>query len=170
MLSVWVLALGTGCASLLMPSGPSDREIQAMIDRNHRNLVRLQADMFEEYVFNIMGPPQRLEGYSWGTVWLYRTAVTKGARTTLETDFTPLVFDRSGVLLGWGSDFLATHRHRHSSISKERQPCWREHERCARHMNLGGLGLRAREHRLGTQPGAYARRAEGRASGMIGAA
>src|SRR5688500_16746925 len=85
MLSAWVLALGMGCASLLMPSGPSDREIQAMIDRNNRNLVRLQADMFEEYVVNIMGRPQRLEGYSWGTVWLYRTALTKGARTTPET-------------------------------------------------------------------------------------
>jgi hypothetical protein len=153
-----------------MPSGPSDREIQAMIDRNHRNLVHLQADMFEEYVFNIMGPPQRLEGYAWGTVWLYRTAVTKGVQTTLATDFTPLVFDRSGLLLGWGSDFLATHQHRHSSIGGERQPCWRDQERYARRMNLGGLKLRAREHHLGTHPGAYDRRGEGRVSEMIGAA
>jgi hypothetical protein len=99
-----------------MPSGPSDREIQAMIERNTRHLLRLQADMFEEYVSDIMGPPQRLEGYPWGTVWFYRTAFTTGARTTPETDFTPLVFDRRGVLLGWGRDLLATYSQNQSSV------------------------------------------------------
>jgi hypothetical protein len=115
-----------GCAGLFMPSGPSEREIKAMIDRNNRNLLRLQTDMFEEYVFNIMGSPQRLEGYSWGTVWLYRTAITKGAQTTPETDFTPLVFDRRGILLGWGRDFLATQRYRQSSVGGEGRPLWRD--------------------------------------------
>jgi hypothetical protein len=113
---LWMVALCVGCDRLLMPSGPSDREIQAMIGQNTRNLVRLQADMFEEYVVDIMGPPQRVEGYPWGAVWLYRTALTKGARTTPETDFTPLVFDPRGVLLGWGSDFFATYRHREPSL------------------------------------------------------
>ena len=111
-LSIGMVACCVGCTSFLMPSGPSDREIRAIIDRNTRNLLRLQAGLFEEYVSDIMGPPQRVEGYSWGTVWLYRTALTKGARATAETDFTPLVFDRRGVLLGWGSDFLATYSHR----------------------------------------------------------
>src|SRR6266511_3110340 len=55
-----------GCASVFMPGGPSKREIQAMIERNNRNLLRLQAGMFEEYVSDIMGEPQRLEVYSWG--------------------------------------------------------------------------------------------------------
>ena len=111
-LSIGVVACCVGCTSFLMPSGPSDRELQAMIDRNTRNLLRLQIDLFEEYASDIMGPPQRVDGYSWGTVWFYRTALTKGARATPETDFTPLVFDRRGVLLGWGSDFLATYSHR----------------------------------------------------------
>jgi hypothetical protein len=92
-----------------MPSGPSDREIQAVIDRNTRNLPRLQAEMFEESVADVMGPPQRIDGYAWGTVWRYRTALTPHARGTLETDFTPLVFDRRGVLLGWGRNFWATY-------------------------------------------------------------
>jgi Protein of unknown function (DUF3192) len=109
LLSVWLLASGMGCESLLMPSGPSDRAIRAMVDRNNHNLLRLQAGMFEEYVNDIMGPPQRLEGYSWGIVWLYRTAWTKEARTTPKSDFTPLVFDRSGVLVGWGRDFFVTY-------------------------------------------------------------
>jgi hypothetical protein len=105
----WVVASGLGCEHLLMSSGPSARNIQALIDGNNRNLLRLQPDLFEEHVFDIMGPPQRVEGYPWGTVWLYRTALSTGVRTTPETDFTPLVFDRRRILLGWGRDFLATH-------------------------------------------------------------
>jgi hypothetical protein len=118
---VWMVALCVGCANLLMPSGPSDRDIQAMIDRNTRNLRHLQVDLFEEYVLDIMGPPQRLEGYPWGTVWLYRTALTKGVRTTPESDFTPLVFDRHGVLLGWGRDILATYSQRQPSVGGVRR-------------------------------------------------
>jgi hypothetical protein len=113
---VWVVALCVGCESFLMPSGPSDRELQATIERNARNLRRLQAGLFEEYVSDIMGPAQRVEGYSWGTAWLYRTALTHGVRAAPETDFTPLVFDRRGILLGWGRDFLATYSHRQASL------------------------------------------------------
>jgi hypothetical protein len=63
-----------------------------------------------------MGPPQRVEGYAWGTAWLYRTGLTKRARTTPETEFTPIVFDRRGVLLGWGRDVLATYSQRQPSL------------------------------------------------------
>jgi hypothetical protein len=115
-LSVWVAASCLGCASLIGDSAPSEREIQAMIERNTHQLLRLQAGLFEEYVLDIMGPPQRLEGYSWGTVWLYRTELTTHVRTTPERDFTPLVFDPRGVLVGWGSDFFATYRHREPSL------------------------------------------------------
>ena len=69
-----------------------------MIDRNTQKLVHLQAGMFAEYVSDMMGEPQRLEGYPWGTVWLYRTARTPGARGTPETDVTPLVFNQQGIL------------------------------------------------------------------------
>ena len=110
----WAVVSGLGCENLLLSSGPSARTIQALIDRNTRNLLRLQPDLFEEHVFDIMGPPQRVEGYPWGTVWLYRTALTTGVRTTPQTDFTPLVFDRRRILLGWGRDFLATHLDRGS--------------------------------------------------------
>ena len=98
-----------GCASIIMPGGPSDRQIRAMIERNNRNLLRLQVGMFQEYASDIMGEPQRLEVYSWGRAWLYRTAMTSGARGTPEADLTPLVFDQRGVLLGWGRDFLSDH-------------------------------------------------------------
>jgi hypothetical protein len=112
---IGVVTCSLGCTSLLMPSGSSDRELQAMIDRNTRNLSHLQVDLFEEYVSDIMGPPQRVEGYLWGTVWFYRTALTRGARATPETDYTPLVFDQRGVLLGWGRDILASYNSRRTS-------------------------------------------------------
>lgn len=122
LLLVWLVASGMGCESLLMPSGPSDRAMQAMVDRNNHNLLRLQAGMFEEYVNDIMGPPQRLEGYSWGIVWLYRTAWTKEARTTPQSAFTPLVFDRSGVLVGWGRAFFVTYSNAQSSAGGAVRP------------------------------------------------
>jgi hypothetical protein len=106
---ICVAASCVGCAGVIVPGGPSNREIRAMIDRNNRNLRRLQVGMFQEYVSDVMGEPQRLEVYSWGTAWLYRTAITNGARGTPETDLTPLVFDQRGVLLGWGRDFLSDH-------------------------------------------------------------
>jgi len=34
-----------------------------------------------------------------------------------ETDFTPLVFDRRGILLGWGRNFFATYSLRHASAA-----------------------------------------------------
>jgi hypothetical protein len=87
-----------------------------MIDRNNKHLLRLQVSMFEESVLEVMGPPQRLEGYPWGTVWLYRTGLTQKARVTPATDFTPLVFDRSGVLVGWGGAFLAAYNQRQPTV------------------------------------------------------
>jgi hypothetical protein len=126
-LRLWVLlglavASCLGCEGLLMSSGPNERNLQAIIDRNSRNLLRLQADLFEENVLDIMGPPQRVEGYPWGTVWLYRTALTKGTRITPETDFTPLIFDQRRILLGWGRDFWTTYRNRGPSIGKTVRP------------------------------------------------
>jgi hypothetical protein len=111
-LLIGLVACCVGCTGLLVPSRSSDRELQGMIERNTRNLLRLQTDLFEEYVSEIMGPPQRLEGYPWGTVWFYRTALTKGSRVAPETDYTPLVFDRRGVLLGWGRELLASYNQR----------------------------------------------------------
>lgn len=103
---VCVVGSLAGCPGLGLlgpaPRGPS----QALIDRNNRNLLRLQGGMFQEHVFNIMGEAQRIEWYPWGAAWLYRTAKPDGASKAAGTEFTPLVFDRSGVLLGWGREIL----------------------------------------------------------------
>jgi len=65
-----------------MPRATGDSQIRAMVDRNNRNLRRLQVGLFQEYVSDIMGEPQRLEVYSWGTAWFYLTAINNGARGT----------------------------------------------------------------------------------------
>jgi hypothetical protein len=72
--------------------------------------------MFEEYVSDTTGEPQRHEGYQWGTVWLYRTAMPHGARVTPETDLTPLIVDQRGILLGWGRDLLSEHIKRYEEL------------------------------------------------------
>jgi hypothetical protein len=91
---------------------PNPQRLQALIDQNNRNLLRLQPELFEEHVFDIMGAPQRIEGYPWGMVWLYRTALTTEVRTAPVSDFTPLVFDHRRILLGWGRPFLVDHLER----------------------------------------------------------
>jgi hypothetical protein len=50
----------------------------------------------------------------WGTIRLYRTAMPHQARGMPETDVTPLAFDRRGILLGWGRDFLSEHIKRYA--------------------------------------------------------
>jgi hypothetical protein len=72
--------------------------------------------MVEEYVSDVMREPQRHEGYQWGTVWLYRTAMPHGARVTPETDLTPLIVDQRGILLGWGRDLLSEHIKRYEEL------------------------------------------------------
>ena len=52
-----------------------------------------------------MGDPERSEGYGLGTVWLYRPAMTSGVYGTADADFTPVVFDDRGLLIGWGRNF-----------------------------------------------------------------
>jgi hypothetical protein len=59
-----------------------------------------------------MGAPERSEGCPWGTALLYRTAMTSGIYGTripthAESDFTPVVFDQDGWLIGWGRNFFS---------------------------------------------------------------
>ena len=44
--------------------------------------------MAQSEVREVMGKPERSEGYSWGSAWLYRTAMTSGVYGTEDTDFT----------------------------------------------------------------------------------
>lgn len=57
----------------------------------------------------LMGSPELSEGYEWGTAWLYRTAMTSGIYGTADSDFTPIVFDKNGKVIGWGRNFFTEH-------------------------------------------------------------
>ena len=67
-----------------------------------------------------MGQPEISEGYEWGSAWLYRTAMTSGIYGTADSDFTPVVFDEKGKLVGWGRNFFTEHVKRYEiKIKKE---------------------------------------------------
>lgn len=78
---------------------------QNAIERNNKNLLRLRVGMAQAEIRTIMGDPERSEGYSWGTAWLSRTAMTSGVYGTADSDFTPVMLDQNGALIGWGRNF-----------------------------------------------------------------
>jgi hypothetical protein len=80
--------------------------VQKIMKRNNEHLLRLRVGMSQEETHAIMGDPERSEGYEWGTGWLYRTAMTSGIYGTADSDFTPVVFDKEGKLIGWGRNFV----------------------------------------------------------------
>ncbi len=82
---------------------------QEIIKRNNKNILRLKIDISQDEVQKVMSNPERSEGYPWGAVWLYRTAMTSGTYGTADPDFTPAVFDKEGILIGWGSNFYTEH-------------------------------------------------------------
>jgi hypothetical protein len=65
-------------------------------------------------VHAVMGDPEASEGYAWGAAWLYRTAVPTTPQGTA-ADWTPVVFNEQGILIGWGRHVLAERRERSSA-------------------------------------------------------
>ena len=80
--------------------------VQDQIARNNENRNNLKIGITPEQVQQIMGKPDNSEAYAWGTAWVYRTAMTSGVDGKANSDFTPIVFDENGNLIGWGRDFL----------------------------------------------------------------
>jgi len=100
--------------------------VQRAIKRNNNNLMELKAGMSKEQVRSIMRDPERSEGYPWGSAWLYRTAITKGISGgiygTVDSDYTPAVFNDEGNLVGWGRNFLVERTKRYEITIKEGSP------------------------------------------------
>lgn len=80
-----------------------------MIRENNDKLLQLKIGMPQNEVLKLMGKPERSEGYAWGSAWLYRTAMTSGVYGTADSDFTPVVFDPDGKIVGWGRNFFIEH-------------------------------------------------------------
>ena len=96
--------------------------VQGVISRNNENLITLGIGMTQEQAMqSMMGKPERSEGYQWGSVWLYRTAMTSGIYGTADSDFTPVVFDENRKLVGWGRNFFIEHAKRYEIKVKQEQ-------------------------------------------------
>ena len=81
--------------------------VQGAIADNNRYLLELHVGMAQRDALAVMGPPERSEGNAWGTAMLYRTAMTSGIYGTADSDFTPVMFDPNGQLMGWGRNFFS---------------------------------------------------------------
>lgn len=104
-LCVLAILLG-GCVGSPAHSTLHYSRVQKTIRTNNDGLLKLRVGMPMADVQAILGSPERSEGYQWGTAYLYRTAMTSGIYGTEDSDFTPVMFDKSGVLIGWGRNFF----------------------------------------------------------------
>jgi len=103
----------SGCVGSPVHSTLKYNSVQSEISRNNKNLMVLKIGITQEQVLQHMGQPARSEGYEWGLAWLYRTAMTSGIYGTADSDFTPVVFDKNGKLVGWGRNFFTEHAKRY---------------------------------------------------------
>ena len=81
----------SGCVGSPVHSTIKHNSAQREISRNNKNLMTLKIGITQEQVLQHMGQPERSEGYQWGSVWLYRTAMTSGMYGTADSDFTPII-------------------------------------------------------------------------------
>ena len=108
-LTVMVGLIFSGCVTPTLVRAVHKNIKQDEISRNNENLNNLKIGMTQEQVQQNMGQPDRTEAYAWGSAWVYRTAMTSGLYGKADSDFTPVVFDEKGNLIGWGRDFLIEH-------------------------------------------------------------
>ena len=109
-----------GCVGSPVHSTIKYNGVQSSIKRNNDALVALRVGMTKDEVLKVMGKPERSEGYQWGAAWLYRTAMTSGIYGTSDSDFTPVVFDESEKLAGWGRNFFTERARKYEIEIKNR--------------------------------------------------
>ena len=123
---IFLTLIVPGCVGSPVHSTLKYGSVQRAIKRNNNNLMELKAGMSKEQVRSIMKDPERSEGYPWGSAWLYRTAITKGISGgiygTVDSDYTPVVFNDEGNLVGWGRNFLIERTKRYELTIKEGGP------------------------------------------------
>lgn len=100
------LLVASGCVGSPIHSTLTYGSVKKTIAKNNTALMKLKTSMTQEEVWNVLGQPERSEGYPWGSAWLYRTAMTSGIYGTTDPDFTPVMFDKDGVLHGWGRNYF----------------------------------------------------------------
>ena len=105
-MTIMTILMFSGCVGSPVHQTITYNRLQSDISRNNKNLMTLKIGISQEQVLQHLGQPERSEGYEWGSAWLYRTAMTSGIYGTADSDFTPVVFDEKGKLIGWGRNFF----------------------------------------------------------------
>ena len=99
-----VLAFASSCTSGVPGLGGGGK-----VGRTNKALMGLNLGMNKSQVYQLAGTADKIEGYDWGSVWFYRTASGGGVNVLLEGDddknFTPVVFDISHRVTGFGKKF-----------------------------------------------------------------
>ena len=92
----------SGCST--PASGPFNFALKSEVAENNKNLLFLKLGMTPDDVFKVMGTPDASEGFDWGVVWIYRTGMAHSVtfKGALDENFTPVVFNEDGKLVGWG--------------------------------------------------------------------
>ena len=100
-----VLVFSTSCNGPLPRLGGAGK-----VGKTNKALMSLTMGMNKNQVYNLAGTADKIEGYDWGSVWFYRTA-TGGGGAILggeeDNDFTPIVFDNSHKVTGFGQKFYS---------------------------------------------------------------
>jgi hypothetical protein len=104
--TVILLGLLTGCVGSPVHSTVKYSSIQSTIRKNNQAILTLSIGLTKQQVIERLSAPESSEGYKWGSVFLYRTAMSSGIYGTEDGDFTPVVFDDQGILIGWGRNFF----------------------------------------------------------------
>ncbi len=117
-----MLLLLAGCVGSPLHSTVHYNSVQSTIKHNNAALLKLRAGVDSAAVQKELGPPERSEGYPWGSVWLYRTAMTSGVYGTSDDDFTPVVFNKAGIVEGWGRNYFDNVSRSEQIIRVEKPP------------------------------------------------
>lgn len=104
LLAALVMALTTSCNTLPSLGGNST-------NKTNKALMGMSVGMNKSQVYQLAGTAAKIEGYDWGSVWFYKTATGGGVNVLLdgneEENFTPVVFDNSNRVTGYGWKFYS---------------------------------------------------------------
>ena len=103
------LFLTLNLSSCIRGSSSSFAKDDEEVSENIKNLMVLTIGMTKSQVFDLVGVANYLEGYDWGFVWHYKskTGAPSGtlANENIEQSYTPVVFDNTERVMGYGRKF-----------------------------------------------------------------
>lgn len=104
LLATLVLAFTASCNTLPSLGGNST-------GKTNKALMGLSVGMNKAQVYQLAGTAAKIEGYDWGSVWFYKTASGGGVGGLFDgnedDNFTPVVFDNSNRVTGYGWKFYS---------------------------------------------------------------